>query len=42
MSLKIALVAAEPSGDLLGGALLEAINDAVTDCRFIGIGGAAM
>jgi lipid-A-disaccharide synthase len=42
MSLKIALVAAEPSGDLLGGALLEAINGAVPDCRFIGIGGAAM
>lgn len=42
MALKIALVAAEPSGDLLGGALLEAINEHLPGCQFIGIGGPVM
>ena len=42
MSLKIALVAAEPSGDLLGASLLEVLNQVVPGCTFIGIGGPAM
>jgi lipid-A-disaccharide synthase len=42
VSLKIALVAAEPSGDLLGASLLEVLNQVVPGCTFIGIGGPAM
>ncbi|OOY44889.1 lipid-A-disaccharide synthase [Solemya velum gill symbiont] len=42
MSLTIAVVAAEPSGDLLGAALMVALKSRHADIRFIGVGGPEM
>lgn len=42
MSLRIGIVAAEPSGDLLGSGLMAAIRAQVPDVRFEGIGGDLM
>ncbi len=41
-SLHIALVAAEPSGDHLGAALMQAINAQIPDVSYSGIGGPEM
>jgi lipid-A-disaccharide synthase len=41
-ALRIFLVAAEPSGDQLGAALMEAINARVADVAYSGIGGPRM
>lgn len=40
--LRIALVAAEPSGDQLGAALMQALRKQHNEVEFVGIGGAAM
>ncbi|MDZ7751033.1 MAG: lipid-A-disaccharide synthase [Gammaproteobacteria bacterium] len=40
--MRIALVAGEPSGDLLGAGLMEAIRRRVPDSEFLGIGGPRM
>ncbi|MCP3674231.1 MAG: lipid-A-disaccharide synthase [Gammaproteobacteria bacterium] len=40
--LKIAVVAGESSGDLLGADLLQAFNEKFTNCEFIGIAGPSM
>ncbi|MEN8175219.1 MAG: lipid-A-disaccharide synthase [Pseudomonadota bacterium] len=42
MNLRIALVAAEPSGDQLGAALMQALKERLPDVTFEGVGGAAM
>lgn len=42
MGLRIGIVAAEPSGDLLGAGLMQAIQERVPDVRFEGIGGERM
>ena len=42
MSLRIAVVAGEVSGDLLGGALLQALKAQIPDCEFEGIAGPQM
>lgn len=42
MALRIGIVAAEPSGDLLGGGLLAAIRERVPEVQFEGIGGPHM
>ncbi len=42
MSLTIAVVAAEPSGDLLGAALMAALKSRYADISFIGVGGPEM
>lgn len=42
MSLRIGIVAAEPSGDLLGSGLMQAIRTRVPDVTFEGIGGEGM
>jgi lipid-A-disaccharide synthase len=39
---KIALIAAEESGDALGGALMAALRHASPDIAFVGVGGRAM
>jgi lipid-A-disaccharide synthase len=40
--MKLALIAGEPSGDRLGGALMAGLRDLVPDVGFIGIGGTEM
>lgn len=40
--MKIALVAGEPSGDFLGGGLIEALSQACPDAEFEGVGGEHM
>ena len=42
MSLRIAIVAAEASGDLLGGGLMAALRERLPDVQFEGIGGEQM
>lgn len=42
MSMRIGLVAAEPSGDLLGAGLMQAIRVQIPDVQFEGIGGPLM
>jgi len=42
MTLRIGIVAAEPSGDLLGAGLMQAIRQRLPEVRFEGIGGARM
>lgn len=41
-TLNIALVAGEASGDLLGGALIEALRELLPDARFVGLAGKQM
>lgn len=40
--MRIAIVAAEPSGDQLGAGLMRALRDRLPDARFEGVGGAQM
>ncbi|MEY8838513.1 lipid-A-disaccharide synthase, partial [Cribrihabitans sp. XS_ASV171] len=40
--MRVFLVAGEPSGDRLGGALMEGLRELRSDIHFDGIGGAAM
>lgn len=40
--MKVFLIAGEPSGDLLGGALMAGLRDLAPGSRFAGVGGAAM
>ncbi len=40
--MRLFLVAGEPSGDLLGGRLMQALRSAVPDIDFVGLGGEAM
>ncbi|MTD98901.1 lipid-A-disaccharide synthase [Paracoccus sp. YIM 132242] len=40
--MKFFLIAGEPSGDLLGGALMAGLRELVPDAEFVGIGGEAM
>jgi lipid-A-disaccharide synthase len=40
--LTIAVIAGEPSGDRLGGALMQAIKARVPNVRFVGVGGSEM
>jgi lipid-A-disaccharide synthase len=42
MALRIGIVAAEPSGDLLAGGLMAALRERVADVEFEGIGGERM
>ena len=41
-ALTIAVIAGEPSGDRLGGALMQAIKTRAPNVRFVGVGGAEM
>ncbi|WP_299731366.1 lipid-A-disaccharide synthase [uncultured Tateyamaria sp.] len=41
-ALKVFLVAGEPSGDALGGALMKGLKELATDVQFAGIGGPLM
>ena len=40
--MKIGIVAGETSGDILGGRLMAAIHERVSDAEFIGVGGESM